>query len=263
MSGSTTDPEITFTTRLTEEDWDAALRAWRCPALAIPKAEIGNLFVEGNRVDKANYEVLKGPPAVRWIAADPPARLAAQITLGAELSLESETSRWKKLAIMLPVVASITVALIGAAATYLARPGSEVAGTADLINAHFSDWNVDRARQIISYRLTVEPIDLAEYIKKSDKDKYKLIVAVRPRTGLSDMDGQYDYAVEFPFESTLTLAPPLNETLRQTVATGCVSLILFRVSAEGLARIPFKTPFVPTHYGPELKMLEPEYDGAC
>jgi hypothetical protein len=263
MSGSTTDPVITFITRLTEEDWDAALRAWRCPALAIPKAEIGSLFVEGDRVDKAKYEVLKGSPAVRWIAADPPARVAAQIRLGEELSLESETTRWKKLAVVLPLVASITAALIGAAATYLSKPGTEAARTADLVKAHFNDWNLDRARQIIAYRLTVEPIDLAEYIKKSDKDKYKLIVAIRPRTGLSDMDGQYDYAVEFPFESTLALAPPLNETLRQTVATGCVSLILFRVSADGLARIPFKTPFVPTHYGHELKVLETEYDGAC
>ena len=261
MSGSTTDPEITFIMRLTEEDWDASLRAWRCPALAIPKAEIGNLFVEGDRVDKANYEVLKGPPAVRWIAAAPPARVAAQIRLGEELSLESETSRWKKLAVVLPVVASITAALVGAAATYLSKPATEAARTADLVTAHLNDWDVNRAQQIISYTPTVKPFDLAEYIKTSDKDKYKLIVAIRTRTGRSDMDGQYDYAVDFPFASTVALAAPLNETLRQTLAAGCVSLILFRVSAEGLARIPFKTPFFPTHYGPDVKMLQMEY--AC
>jgi hypothetical protein len=50
---------------------------------------------------------------------------------------------------------------------------------------------------------------------------------------MSDTDGQYDYALEFPFETTLTLDPPLNDDLRQAVATGCVSLILFRVSAAG------------------------------
>lgn len=263
MSGSTTDPEITFMMRLRKEDWDADLGAWRCPALAIPKAEIGNLFVKGDRVDKAKYEVLKGPPAVRWIAADRPAEVYAQIQLGEELSLESETSRWKKLTVVLPVVASITAALIGGAATYLSKPGTEAARTTDLVKAVLNDYNIDRTQQTISYRLTVRPIDLAEYIKKLDQDKYKLIVAIRLRTGPSDMDGQYDYAVEFPFESTLMGAPPLNEALRQTVATGCISLILFRVSAEGLARIPFKTPFVPRHYGPELKMLQTEYDGPC
>jgi hypothetical protein len=263
MSDSKTDSEIAFTIRLTKEDWDATLGAWRCPALAIPKAEIGNLFVGGSRVDKANYEVLKGPAAVRWIAGNPPAQVAAQIRLSEELSLESETGRWKKLAVVLPVVASIVAALIGAAATYLSKSGANGPNTTDLVKAHFNDWNFDKDLKIISYRLTVESVDSTEYVKKADKDKYRFVVGVRPRAGISDMDGQYDYALEFPFESTLKLAPPLDDDLRQAVATGCVSLILFRVSAVGLARIRFKTPFVPAHYGPEIKKLEGEYDGAC
>jgi hypothetical protein len=257
MSDTKADSPIIFTTRLTEEDWDSTLSAWRCPSLAIPKARIEDLFVDGNRLDKAKYEV-RGP-GIRWIAPNPPRGVTAQIRLGEELSLESETDRWKKLAVVLPFVA----ALVGAAATYLSKSANDGFNNADLVNAHFNDWSVDKERTLISFRLTVVPIDFAEYIKKSDKDKYKLIVGVRSRTGTSDMDGQYEYALDFPFDSTLAVQPQLNDRLRETIASGCVSLILFRVSALGLARIPFKTPFIPAHYGQEIKMLESEYDGRC
>jgi hypothetical protein len=263
MSDSKAAPQITFTTRLNIQDWDPTLKAWRCPALAIPKADIEDLFVDGDRVDKAKYEVLRGPLAIRWIAADPPTGAVAQVQLGEELSLESETSRWKKLAVIVPFVASIVAAFIGAAATYLSKSGSDGPNKADLVTAHFSDWNIDKRGQFIAYRLTVKAFDLAEYVKTLDTDRYKLIVGIRPRIGISDTEGKYDYALPFPFENTLTMTPPISDNLRQTVAKGCVSLILFRVSATGLARIPFTTPFFPSHYGSEIKMLDSEYDGAC
>lgn len=263
MSDSKAASQITFTTRLTEQDWEPTLRAWRCPALAIPKADIQSLFVMGSRIDKSNYEVLRGPLAIRWIAADPPAEALAQVQLGEELSLESETSRWKKLAVVLPFIASIVAAFIGAAATYLSKSGSDGSNnTADLSSAHFSDWNIDRAGRFISYRLTVRPYDATDYIKNSEKDRYKLIVAARPRTGGSDLDGQYDIAVAYSYDNTLLLTLPLNDNFREAITTGCLSLNLFRVSTTALARIPFTTPFVASHYSPsEIKMLDPEYDG--
>src|SRR5262249_23629195 len=157
--------------------------------------------------------------------------------------------------IVLPALASVVAALIGAAATYLSKPGNELFRSSELVTAHFSDWGLDRTRQTISYRLTAKPFDFAEYIDKSKKDKYRLIVPIRPRTGLTETDGQYDFALDFPFESTVMQQLELNQSLRQAIATGCVSSILFRLSTDGLARIPFKTPFVPKHYGRDLQML--------
>ncbi len=46
-------PNIVFTTRLTEADWDDTLRGWRCPPLAVPGAVVEALYVEGNRIDAA------------------------------------------------------------------------------------------------------------------------------------------------------------------------------------------------------------------
>jgi hypothetical protein len=263
MTKAKADSEIVFTVRLTRDDWDPSMRAWRCPALAIPKAEIADLFVDGRRTDKADYEVIKGPPAVRWIAANPPDLVAVQIRLGEELSLEAETDRWKKLTVVLPVLASIVAALISGTATHLSTHPGDGSRTADLVKAHFNDWNLYRAQKSLSYRLTADPIDLTEYIKQSDKQNFSLVVALRPRSGTSDLDGQYEYALRYPFDNTLALTPRLPDRLRETIATGCLSLILFRVSAAGLQRIPFNTPFVPAHYGSDIKLLESEYDGSC
>src|SRR6266480_3920231 len=142
MPESATGSEITFTTRLTKEDWDGIKGAWRCTALAIPKAEVTDLFVEGNRVDKADYEVRKAPREVHWKVGNPPARVAAQIRLSEELSLESETGLWKKLAVVLPFIA----ALIAAAATYFSKTvvdGPKV----EMVYAHLNEWSVDRGRK--------------------------------------------------------------------------------------------------------------------
>jgi hypothetical protein len=53
--------DLGFTVRLNKSDWDADRRTWNCPALAIPGAYVQDIFVEGDRVDKAVYEVLTGP----------------------------------------------------------------------------------------------------------------------------------------------------------------------------------------------------------
>jgi hypothetical protein len=114
-------PEIAFANRLTEADWDETLRGWRCPALAVPGAVVDALFVDGNRTDSARYEVLPEHSIIRWTPIDQPQRVTASIRLTKELTLGSETDRWKKLAIVLPVVATIVSAGITAAAT-LWRP---------------------------------------------------------------------------------------------------------------------------------------------
>jgi hypothetical protein len=130
-------PEIVLTMRLTNEDWDDAMRGWRCPVLSIPGAIVEAVYVEGSRVDTGRYEVLTPNTFVRWITPDRPQRVALSIKLTEALSLDSETERWKRLAIVLPVVATIVAASISGAATYLSRsPGSSAAyRTSDVQNA--------------------------------------------------------------------------------------------------------------------------------
>jgi hypothetical protein len=111
-------PQIVFAARLTEADWDETLRGWRCPALAVPGAIVEALYVEGNKADTAKYEVLREHHVIRWTPSDQPQRVTASITLTEELTLGAETDRWKKLAIVLPVVATIASAGITATATY-------------------------------------------------------------------------------------------------------------------------------------------------
>jgi hypothetical protein len=114
-------PDIVFTTRLTEADWDDTIRGWRCPVLGVPGAVVDALYLEGGRVDPARYEVLAGQAFIRWILADRPERAAVVIKLTQELTLGTETDRWKRLAIVLPVVATIVAAAISGAATYFSR----------------------------------------------------------------------------------------------------------------------------------------------
>ena len=119
-------PSIVFTTRLTEADWDDTLRGWRCPPLAVPGAIVEALYVEGNRIDSARYEVLQERSLIRWTPSDQPQRVAATIRLTEDLTLGTETDRWKKLAIILPVVATVVSAVISGGTTYLSKAAPEV-----------------------------------------------------------------------------------------------------------------------------------------
>lgn len=65
-------PEVVFAIRLTNEDWDEVMRGWRCPVLSVPGAIVEAVYVEGNRIDSARYEVLQQNTFLRWIAADHP-----------------------------------------------------------------------------------------------------------------------------------------------------------------------------------------------
>lgn len=108
-----------FANRLTTSDWDDTQRAWRCPALGIPGAAVQDLVINGARVDKAQYQVLLEQRLIRWVLPDTPDKVAAIIELTQPLSLVSDTDRWKKLAIMLPVVATILAAAISGSVAYL------------------------------------------------------------------------------------------------------------------------------------------------
>ena len=111
--------DIAFTTRLTELDWDETLRGWRCPPLAVPGAVVEAIYIEGNRIDSSRYEVLQQHAVVRWVPSEQPPRAVAAIKLTEALTLGAETDRWKKLAIILPVIATILSALIAGGVTVL------------------------------------------------------------------------------------------------------------------------------------------------
>lgn len=63
--GTTAVPDIVFTTRLTEADWDDTLRGWRCPPMAVPGAVVDAVYIDGSRTDSGRYEVLKEQAVIR------------------------------------------------------------------------------------------------------------------------------------------------------------------------------------------------------
>jgi hypothetical protein len=71
--------EITFTTRLSDGDWDEEMRGWRCPVLNVPGSVVEDLYVDGTRVDKAKYEILHSYSMIRWSSNKKPERVAATI----------------------------------------------------------------------------------------------------------------------------------------------------------------------------------------
>jgi hypothetical protein len=103
-----------FTVSVSRTDWDAGLGGWRCPALAIPGAKVEAVYDKGKKVDDAWYEVLADLRVLRWAREERPERLTISISLTEELSTQAETSRWKKLAVVLPALATVLSALITA-----------------------------------------------------------------------------------------------------------------------------------------------------
>lgn len=105
------------------EDWDGVKGGWRCPALEIPGVEVRGMYVEGRVVDPASYSVLRELHIVRWSLGNPPRLAALHLEAAKPLSTQELTSRWKKLAIVLPVVGSLTSVILTAAwKTYFDAP---------------------------------------------------------------------------------------------------------------------------------------------
>ncbi|HEX8736088.1 MAG TPA: hypothetical protein VF721_12245 [Pyrinomonadaceae bacterium] len=110
---------IGFRTKVTEEDWDEALSAWRCPALKIPGAEIESIFVSGNSIDSSWYKVIHEQDIVRWVRSGKhPPEATFLIKLTEELSTKELTLKWKQLAVILPFITSVLVALLTGIISY-------------------------------------------------------------------------------------------------------------------------------------------------
>jgi hypothetical protein len=103
---------ISFTISVNNEDWDKNFGGWRCPSLKIPGASIDAIFVNGVKVDEAKYQILINHFIIRWTDNNPPPQALVSITLTKELTTKELSTRWKKLAIVLPFFAAIATAFI-------------------------------------------------------------------------------------------------------------------------------------------------------
>jgi hypothetical protein len=111
--------EIVFTLPLTEDDWDAGVRAWRCAAFDIPSAFIKEAYdPEGQRISASMFRVDKGPARVSWQGPGHPSQIVIIVGIGETLSPTSREDWWKRFAIIVPIV----TAIIAAIATYASKP---------------------------------------------------------------------------------------------------------------------------------------------
>lgn len=101
---------IAFPVKVDKQDLDKELGGWRCPVLKIPGAKVEDVLVLGNSVSSSCYTVNHELGIVRWVHPEPPERATIVIKLTEELSTKELTLRWKKLAIIIPI---ITVVLAG------------------------------------------------------------------------------------------------------------------------------------------------------
>src|SRR5262245_41871655 len=103
--------------RLTVDDWDPALLAWRSPALGIPSASVREARdPKGLPVATSMLKVDTGPARLTWNGpGKPPETITISVELGEELSPISQEKFWKRLAIVVPII----TAIIGAGATHL------------------------------------------------------------------------------------------------------------------------------------------------
>jgi hypothetical protein len=105
----------TFTVSLTDKDWNQELRAWWCSALKIPGAKVIEVLVAGTTASFSSYEVNYDLGAIKWTHPEHPERATVIIKLTEELSTKELTLKWKKLAVVVPII----TALLGGGISYI------------------------------------------------------------------------------------------------------------------------------------------------
>ncbi len=105
------------TAKLGSDDFDEEVKGWNCQPLALHSAALKAVFVDGAEADPINYSVQGSH--IRWANAKRPDAITVTIEITAELSDASLTKRWKQLAIVLPVAATLIVGLASPFITYL------------------------------------------------------------------------------------------------------------------------------------------------
>lgn len=128
--------DIVFTVTVTEEDWDLRLRGWRCPALKIPGATVESVFVSGDHVDSSQYEVKYDLDIIRWALPKHPPQATIQVKLTKKLYTEDLSLKWKKLAIIFPLVATIFATSITGFLSYRANRRAASTDNSNTISLH-------------------------------------------------------------------------------------------------------------------------------
>jgi hypothetical protein len=168
---------IAFTVTVTEEDWDVRLGGWRCPALKIPGAKVESVYAFSDRVDSSRYEVKYELDIIRWVHPERPPQATLQIKLTEELSTEEITLKWKKLAIILPLVTSILVALIAGVFSYIS--GRRAASTNNSNTVSLASTCGEKIRIIFPLENQTVPIPLrvtGTYQNLSQEQKIYVLV---------------------------------------------------------------------------------------
>lgn len=115
-----------FTVALSDKDWDQELGAWQCPALKIPGAKVVDVFVAGSPANFSSYEVNYSLGTVRWLRPKRPERATIVIKLTQELTTRELTLRWKKFAIIVPIIAVVLTGVISYVSTAERRQAGDV-----------------------------------------------------------------------------------------------------------------------------------------
>lgn len=181
---------IAFTTTVMEKDWDSELSGWRCPALRIPGASVNAVFVAGSRVDTAWYEVLTDHALIRWVRQDHPDHAVLSIKLTQELSTQELTLRWKKVAVILPIVSALIAALV----TYLTseKPLPQVnGGNGSVVNRNSNaNSNASIPRTVSAGEHNEELKKVGQFVIEEPKnnDTFGITTEIRGRTPYADMN---------------------------------------------------------------------------
>ena len=170
---------IAFTTSLSDDDWDDRMSGWRCSALKIPGSAIEAIYVAGRRQDMGLIEVVPEHHLVRWPSRGRPSSVVLSIRLTKELEPRELSARWKKLAIVLPILASLLVAFgqpllkqyDGSGATETAGSGS-LLRPAEEISRGPRGWPED---------MTIEA--LKRKVAALSANQYRILLAVEQNEG--------------------------------------------------------------------------------
>ena len=110
---------IAFTTTVSKTDWDQRLGGWRCSVLKIPSIDIDAVYIDGVKQDTRLLEVLPEHNIIRWKGSEHPTEAVLSFKITKDLSTNELTLKWKKMAIMLPVLAILITGILGPIITYV------------------------------------------------------------------------------------------------------------------------------------------------
>jgi hypothetical protein len=198
---------ITFPIRLTKDDWQAELRAWRCPPLDIPGAKIEDAFdAEGTQLSTNLLKADKGPARVSYRGPGPqPSRIVVVIKLSEELSPSSVERFWKRLAIVVPIIS----ALITGAVTL--QTGPSRAGDPHVLRMRVDPLEIEAStlplprilvnsqeeRTPIEYKVTSDvmaiidvskALDAAKTLRTSNENQQTILKSAR--SGIENLDNK-------------------------------------------------------------------------